>query len=134
MTQERMTAEEYRDFIASGRSPGTKLPPQGKAPDPILYWFHIEGIPEPDTEHRFCERRWRFDYAWPAHMVALEVEGGAWTQGRHVRGKGYINDMHKYNRATLDGWRVFRTTPDELMTNATAEMLKRALGRAEESR
>lgn len=35
-------------------------------------------IPEPDTEHYFAKelgRRWRFDYAWPDRMLALEIEG-----------------------------------------------------------
>jgi hypothetical protein len=48
------------------------------------------GLPAPVREHRFAPpRRWRFEYAWPAHRLALEVEGGTWTGGRHVRGRGY---------------------------------------------
>jgi hypothetical protein len=38
------------------------------------------GLPVPIREHRFAPpRRWRFDYAWPAHRLALEIEGGTWT-------------------------------------------------------
>ena len=50
-------------------------------------------------------RKWRFDYAWPAKMVALEVEGGTYTGGRHTRGAGYANDIAKYNIATINCWR-----------------------------
>lgn len=72
-------------------------------------------------------RRWRFDYAIPEHKIALEVEGGVWTGGRHIRAQGFLGDMEKYNTATLMGWRVFRTTPDELYKSATINMLKNAI-------
>lgn len=72
-------------------------------------------------------RKWRFDYAMPAHKIAIEVEGGVWTGGRHTSPKGFLNDMEKYNTATLMGWRVFRTIPDELCTNATLQLLREAI-------
>lgn len=76
------------------------------------------------------KRKWRFDYAIPDHKIALEVEGGVWTQGRHVRPQGFLGDIEKYNTATLMGWRVFRTTPDSLLTNATLTLLKNAISGA----
>ncbi|MDR3245012.1 MAG: hypothetical protein LBT50_01105 [Prevotellaceae bacterium] len=72
-------------------------------------------------------RKWRFDYALPAHKIALEVEGGAWTNGRHTRPQGFINDIEKYNAATLLGWRVFRVTPDLLLKTQTLTLLKQAI-------
>ena len=34
-------------------------------------------VPSYTTEHVFSPpRRWRFDIAWPEHMLALEIEGG----------------------------------------------------------
>lgn len=72
-------------------------------------------------------RRWRFDYAIPEHKIALEVEGGVWTGGRHIRAQGFLGDMEKYNTATLMGWRVFRTTPDELYKTATIKLLRNAI-------
>lgn len=72
-------------------------------------------------------RKWRFDYAIPAHKIAIEVEGGVWTGGRHTSPKGFLGDMEKYNTATLMGWRVFRTIPDELCTNATLQLLREAI-------
>lgn len=68
-------------------------------------------------EHRFhATRMWRFDYAVPAYKIALEVEGGVWTGGRHISPKGFLADMEKYNAAALLGWVVVRTTPDKLLT------------------
>lgn len=73
------------------------------------------------------KRRWRFDYAIPEHRIALEVEGGVWTGGRHTRPQGFLGDIEKYNTATLMGWRVFRTTPDDLLRTATLNLLKSAI-------
>lgn len=70
------------------------------------------GYPAPDErEYRFStQRMFRFDFAWPAIKVAVEVEGGTWTGGRHVRGQGYENDCVKYWHAIVLGWTVFRLT------------------------
>lgn len=88
-------------------------------------------LPLPEEEYAFARdegRRWRFDFAWPADgMVALEVEGGAWTQGRHTRGAGFLADIDKYNTATLRGWRVFRVVPRELCTAPTIALLRKAI-------
>lgn len=79
-------------------------------------------------EYRFHPtRRWRFDYALPSYRIALEVEGGVWTGGRHTSPKGFLGDIEKYNTATLMGWRVFRVTPKNLYTRATIDLLRQAL-------
>ena len=72
-------------------------------------------------------RKWRFDYAFPEHKIALEVECGVWTGGRHTSSVGFLNDMEKYNTATLMGWRVFRTTPDDLYRKKTLDLIKNAI-------
>lgn len=72
-------------------------------------------------------RKWRFDYAIPDHRIALEVEGGVWTRGRHTRPQGFLGDIDKYNQATLLGWRVFRTTPAQLLRTSTLELLRKAI-------
>ena len=70
-------------------------------------------------EYRFHPvRKWRFDYALPSERVAIEVEGGVWTKGRHITPKGFLADIDKYNTATAMGWRVFRVTPSSLLTDA----------------
>ena len=72
-------------------------------------------LPLPVTEYRFHPtRRWRFDFAWPEHKLAVEIEGGAWTGGRHTRGSGFVSDCDKYNAATILGWRVLRFTTSHL--------------------
>jgi very-short-patch-repair endonuclease len=77
-------------------------------------WRQLGGA-ELETEYRFHEkRRWRFDFAAPGAMVAIELEGGTFSGGRHTRGKGFAADCEKYNAAARLGWRVFRFTADML--------------------
>jgi very-short-patch-repair endonuclease len=86
------------------------------------------GLPDPIEEHRFAPpRRWRFDFAWPDRLLALEIEGGTWSGGRHVRGKGYEADCIKYSEAALLGWRVLRVTSEMVSDGRALALLERAL-------
>ena len=110
-----------------GRRKATKTPP---APSWDLFTVLIktELRTECVKEYR-ChpKRRWRFDDALPEHRIAVEVEGGVWSGGRHTSPKGFLGDIEKYNCAALMGWRLFRVTPDTLTTNCTISLLKQAV-------
>lgn len=83
------------------------------------------GAPAATPEFKFHPtRQWAFDYAWPDKKIALEVEGGVFTNGAHTRGPHFMSDMEKYNTAALLGWTVVRTVPKELLTSKTAEMIR----------
>jgi very-short-patch-repair endonuclease len=87
---------------------------------PLDRQCELVGLPKPSEEFRFAPpRRWRFDYAFKPQMVAVEIEGGAFTRGRHTRGAGFIADMEKYNTAVALGWKVLRFTPSQVK-DATA--------------
>lgn len=91
--------------------------------DRILKSFDV---PAPAREYRFHpSRRWRVDYAWPEHRLAVEIEGGAWIGGRHVRGSGFMNDMEKYNELTLMGWSLLRFTPRQVKNGEAVGTLLR---------
>ena len=82
----------------------------------------------PQPEHRFAPpRRWRFDLAFPDRKLAIEIEGGAFTRGRHTRGAGFVKDMEKYNAAVLLGWRVLRFTPDQVLDGTARATLAEAI-------
>ena len=86
-------------------------------------WRALDG-PKLQEEFEFSgERNWRFDYAHPASLVAIELEGGTWIGGRHTRGKGYSEDCQKYNAATLRHWSVFRLTSDMLADSPVGHLL-----------
>ncbi len=79
------------------------------------------------AEHRFHPARdWRFDFAIPDRRVAIEVEGGAFIGGRHVRTDGYLRDLEKYNEAASCGWIVLRVLPSELLSARTIRLVARA--------
>lgn len=80
--------------------------------------FNLFSLPKSVREHRFHPtRRWRFDIAWPEYKIAVEIDGGVWTNGRHTRGSGYVKDLEKFNAAAKLGWRVFKFTPDQVVNN-----------------
>lgn len=90
----------------------------------FCHYFDHKGI-KAVTEHRFHPKRlWRFDIAFPDLKIAVEVEGGVWSNGRHTRGSGFINDMEKYNAATSMGWYLLRTTPDFLLSGKFLDVVE----------
>jgi very-short-patch-repair endonuclease len=78
-------------------------------------------------EHRFCARRWRFDFAWPAQKLALEIDGAVWVQGRHTRGVGVEADNVKLAAAVIQGWRVLRVTPGQVQKGLAVAWVQQAL-------
>ena len=79
----------------------------------LAFAFQLKSVKAPPwvVEHRFdAVRRWRFDFAWPDLLLAVECEGGTWTGGRHTTPQGFEADCEKYAEALLAGWRVLRVT------------------------
>ena len=101
--------------------------PKNKPTKIPTWWWVANGLPEAIEEHRFHPtRRWRFDYAYPELMIAIEIEGGVHVIGRHVRAQGYIGDCEKYNTAQIMGWIVLRFVPTA-RTPADPETIKKAI-------
>ena len=121
--------------MARWRLPGKKQPkgasPRSEGVETLLLHLRADGLPAPVTEHRFAEpRMWRFDLCWPAAMLAVEVDGAAWIQGRHQRPQGFTNDCTKCNAAVKLGWRILRYTTEMVKSGAAINDLKAILGRA----
>jgi very-short-patch-repair endonuclease len=89
------------------------------------YRWKAYGIRVPLEEYKFHPtRKWRFDFAWPENAIAMECDGSVWTQGRHTRGQGFINDMEKLNEAARLGWRVFRFTTQQFKSGEAHRYMK----------
>lgn len=81
-------------------------------------------------EHKFHpDRKWRFDFAFPAHSLAVEIEGALWTSGAHSRPLGIIRDMKKGNAAVLLGWRVLRYTTTQANNGEALEGIRKFLSK-----
>lgn len=88
----------------------------------------LHPVNQPVREYKFHpERKWRFDFAFPAEKLAVEIEGGVFSGGRHGRGLGFINDCIKYNAAVKLGWRVLRYSTDMVISGDAMNDVMEAL-------
>ena len=118
-------------YISQRKSKERKTPSER-----LLYFITtISRLPVPVQEYRFDpSRRWRFDFAYPDKKLAIEVEGGVYTGGRHVRIGGFENDAEKYNTAALMGWMVLRFTPKMIDSGLALMQIERAMRSAEKGK
>jgi len=119
-------------------------------PNIVLAFWADCGLPSAQAEFRFHpKRKWKFDFAFakwglgsgisglgnspdakpqmPGAMLAIEVQGGIWTRGRHTRGSGLVKEYEKLNAAAVAGWRILYCTPQEIGTLKFARTVAEAL-------
>lgn len=96
---------------------------------PTLWRAHDARTPQPEY-HFHPTRRWRFDYAFVAERVAVELDGGQWREngGRHNRD----TDRAKLNEAAALGWIVLRFSNQQWADDphGCVVLVQRALGAA----
>lgn len=111
-------------------------------PDFVIAFFRqSHGGLTPTPEYQFAKsigRKWRFDFAWEGeyqgkeYKIALEIQGGLFVGGRHVRGSGLVKEHEKLSTAAIMGWRILYCQPRDLLTTKTADMVWAAItGRIE---
>lgn len=133
----RMSLAEWQKICGEDRTKTEKIGEKRRKADlPVLpklipyagfeIQCQVNGLPRPDREYLFHPtRKWRFDFCWPEAKVALEIDGGVWSKGRHTRGSGFIKDMEKLNEAAILGYRVIRCTPQQVKSNKIFTTLRR---------
>lgn len=105
-----------------------------------LFESHITQRELPAFEREFAfantiGRRWRFDFAWPQHRLAVEIEGlvvmriggELVCKGRHASIGGFKDDCEKYAWAAVFGWRVMRFEQSQVRDRTAIDMLVRAI-------
>ena len=94
----------------------------------VLQLWQQRGLPAAVAEHEFCAgRKWRFDFAFPNHRVAVEVQGGLFTGGRHTRGLALVKEYEKWRAAAVLGWRILPCIPQQIYSTAFADEVLAAL-------
>lgn len=110
----------------AGKIKSVTIPPEPKKksiiPKPIgKYKLHIISVLEAsgwnyESEFVFSqERKFRFDWAVPQILVAIEYEGIFSEKSGHTTLSGYKKDVEKYNLATKLGWKILRYTADNYL-------------------
>ena len=99
--------------------------------------LRLAGLPEPQREFRFhAVRKWRFDFAWPhtklprypgGWRLAVEVEGGRFSRGRHVRPGGFHDDCEKHADAVLDKWILLRFTDNHVRSGRAVQRIQETM-------
>lgn len=100
-------------------------------------WMFAKGVelpeyPKKDYPHG---RKWRFDYAWPQYMLAVEIDGFVVrmisgqliVQGRHATIGGIYEDIEKNTSAVCLGWTVLRFGVKNVSTEYAIRNTMRAL-------
>ena len=96
--------------------------------DTLAFYIKAEGLPPGEREYRGIEgRRFRFDLAWVEEKLAVEVDGGLHTYGRHNRAYGIESDCEKQCLAVVNGWRVLRVTKSMIESGHAVKFIREAL-------
>lgn len=111
---------------------------KSQAADTLLFHIRAAGIDAPKAEYRFHpDRKWRFDYAYPADRLAIEIDGGNRMARMTARGPAAVGrhttdaDYEKLNEAVILGWRVLRFSPAQVSSGYAINAIWRALVNAE---
>ena len=116
---ERLNYRDYQKAAKKAKDEGLELDLKRQLDDRRIGGY--------EREYRFCERKWRFDFAWPSAKVAVEVDGGIYGQGRHNRGPTMEKDNEKLNKAATLGWVVLRFGPKAIKSGEAVGVIETAL-------
>jgi hypothetical protein len=111
--------------ISGGRRSGKSI--FSSPTEAIKYYLKSENIDFVAEHKGIPGRKFRFDFAIPSMMIAIEYEGGTYSGGAHTRGKHYASDCEKYSLAAIYGWCVIRLTVDLWASGRGIELINLAL-------
>lgn len=92
--------------------------------------FEIDGCPPCDDLN--CNKCNQFKhplggYCRLSQPIAVEIQGGTWSNGAHVRPEQYKKDREKINHAQRLGWKVFEFTVDHLNNLYAIDFMRKVL-------
>lgn len=110
-----MTTEKFVGSVIGGKKVGKHFKRKSKGLDFIaknlFFWCQQRALIL-EEEYRFdAVRKWRFDFAVPVLMIAVEFNGGVFDRnGSHTSVYNVGKDNEKLNAASIQGWKVLRFT------------------------
>lgn len=118
--------------IASSSKPRAPRLEKGSRLEHELYGHLTVMQLEPVPQFKFHpERRWRFDFGFPAELVVVDVDGGIFAAengneaGRHARGAGIVAGFEKRNAAAELGFVVLCYGPPQVRSGEAATQIER---------
>ena len=109
---------------------------RSKLEEKFALQLQARAVATPERELKFglhlgpkkVNRTWyRFDFAWPEYMIAVEIQGGVWSGGKHASPVGIRHHYQKYNQAVLEGWWVLQGDETMLRSCQLVDTLVKAL-------
>ncbi len=82
--------------------------------------FQREQVVNPD-------RKFRWDFVLERHKYVIDIQGGIWNQGGHVRGKRYEADCEKGNCAVRDGYLPLHFTTNQVKSGHAIDFIKKLM-------
>ena len=71
-------------------------------------------------------RRWRLDFLVEGTKIAVEVQGGIWSGGRHTTG-AVEKEYEKENTALLMGYKILKVTAKHIRSGQALEWVETML-------
>jgi very-short-patch-repair endonuclease len=113
------------------KAKAAKRVPSGPSKLEVELWgqLQVAGLTEGmETEyHAIPGRRYRWDIAWPAQRLLVEIQGGIWSKGGHSTGVGITRDVEKANMAVWAGWRILAVTGNHIKSGQALLWIQQAL-------
>lgn len=69
-------------------------------------------------------RKFRFDFAFIAERLLVEINGGTFNGGAHGRGVGINRDYEKNNLAVKEDWRVLSFDTKQVKSGDAVEFVQ----------
>ena len=143
----RVTGQAAKDLEKHLESQGIATPKKKRTSkvqpklSPVLFveMCKRHGLPRPEPEVVFCHgRKWAFDWLFRLPMpgamdgiyevhVAVEIQGGLFSGGRHTRGAALLAEYEKLNTAQIMGYKVLLFTPQQVKSGEAFPIIHKAL-------
>ncbi len=117
-TPKQLSIEEFREAILKSKKLKEKERIK-RIHSQFTDWLTLNKIAYVKEYHfnkskAFGAKDWRNDYYLPDLNLAIEVEGGIWNNGGHLRPAMYLDNLNKYNGVTMAGIQLLRIDTDRL--------------------